>query len=173
MKKKSILLLILLLALLTIIIPFVISVNKFIDKFNEMGKLSGIENAHKLKSSKLILKNVRTFQNDTIEFKKVIVINFWATWCKPCIEEQISLEQLANNVTIIQLSFDSIENQRKVINSNKWTIPAYALSDTSFFKKPTIFPTTLILKDSTIIRRIYGQQNWTDSSFTNYFNTIK
>ena len=149
------------------------SVNRIIDKFNEMGNLPNPDSAYKLKSSKLILKNVRTSQYDTVTLYKLTVINFWASWCKPCIQEQTSLEKLSHKIRIIQLSFDTIENQRKVINSNHWTIPAYALNDTFFFKQPAILPMTLILQDSTVIKQIYGQQNWADTLLIKYFETVK
>ncbi|WP_318309904.1 TlpA family protein disulfide reductase [Flagellimonas crocea] len=42
---------------------------------------------------------------------KTYVINFWATWCKPCIEEmpyfeRVNAEQKSNNVEVILVSLD-------------------------------------------------------------------
>ncbi|WP_222983596.1 TlpA family protein disulfide reductase [Flagellimonas meishanensis] len=45
------------------------------------------------------------------EDDKTYIINFWATWCKPCIEEmphfeRINAEQQENNVEVILVSLD-------------------------------------------------------------------
>lgn len=60
------------------------------------------------------------------DFKgKVLVVNFWATWCAPCIEELPSLARLsaalkAENVEVLALSVDRLENEkiRKFLDAN-------------------------------------------------------
>ena len=50
---------------------------------------------------------------------KVIILNFWATWCLPCIDELPSLNKLAkklnqNKIKIIAVSMDR-GNEKKLI----------------------------------------------------------
>jgi len=44
-----------------------------------------------------------------------LVINYWAEWCKPCIDEVPELnrfhEQMNNSVSIVSISFDKVSNQ--------------------------------------------------------------
>src|SRR5512146_545350 len=53
------------------------------------------------------------------EFKgQVVVLNFWATWCPPCVMETPSLEKFAtemksDGVTVLGVSVDENENQLK------------------------------------------------------------
>lgn len=48
---------------------------------------------------------------------KVKVINFWATWCKPCIQELPEFEKLNSdnqNVEVYLVSMDFVEDMEKV-----------------------------------------------------------
>jgi len=51
---------------------------------------------------------------------KVQVINFWATWCKPCVEELPAFEKLqsqyGDDVEVILISLDDEENLEKLVN---------------------------------------------------------
>ena len=64
--------------------------------------------------------NFININNETIDLKKfensLVIINFWATWCAPCIEEMPSLNRLQankdfNNLKIIPINVgrDNIE----------------------------------------------------------------
>jgi thiol-disulfide isomerase/thioredoxin len=161
--------------IILVITLFSISVGKFINKFNELGKIDVQDTIKQINKSKLILKNVRTQKIDTIKLKNISIINFWASWCKPCIKEQPSLELLSSNyrkISFYQLSFDSIGKQQKIIEKNNWKLPAYLLEDTLTFNLPIILPTTYIMRDSIILKKIYGSTNWQDTSITNFIETL-
>jgi len=77
-----------------------------------------------IKLEKINFKNIN---NETINLKKfknsLIIINFWATWCAPCIEEMPSLNRLQANSNFDNLQIIPInvgrDNIEKSINFYK------------------------------------------------------
>ena len=60
----------------------------------------------------VLIKNAKTYENvifkdinqndiDLDDFKgKLLILNFWATWCVPCKEEMPSLDELQSNTKL-------------------------------------------------------------------------
>lgn len=68
---------------------------------------------------------LNTWQN------KVIVLNFWATWCPPCREEMPELSKMQDqyknqNLVIIGLSTDDLETTKTFIQTNPVSYPVLA-----------------------------------------------
>ena len=60
-------------------------------------------------TSQEILKEVRSYKGD-----KAVLVNVWATWCKPCIEEFpmiVDLEKSEKKLKVIFISADFLENK--------------------------------------------------------------
>jgi len=83
--------------------------------------------------------NSNDFDNDG----KPIVISFWATWCKPCIEELNTIAALYDEwveetgVKLIAVSIDDSRNSKRVApftKSKKWKFEVY-LDENSDFKR--------------------------------------
>jgi thioredoxin 1 len=51
-----------------------------------------------------------SFQNDVLNSKKPVVVDFWAEWCSPCKMIAPALDELANElgdkITIVKLNID-------------------------------------------------------------------
>lgn len=52
--------------------------------------------------------------------EKIQVINFWATWCKPCVDELPAFEKLkatyGDQIDVILISLDDVENLETKVN---------------------------------------------------------
>ncbi len=111
---------------------------------------------------------------------KPVVLNFWATWCPPCVEEMPSLvelqKKLGDKVIILAVSEDEDENAVKqfvrdhnvdllVVRDSKQS--ANALYGT--FK----FPETYVIdKDGVIRRKFIGAADWTNPEIVAYLNKL-
>jgi peroxiredoxin len=61
---------------------------------------------------------------------KTLVVNFWATWCNPCVEEMPELSALQNtlsqkNIQIIGIGIDSTANITEFSSKHKIAYPLY------------------------------------------------
>lgn len=61
---------------------------------------------------------------------KVLAVNFWATWCPPCLEEipefsRISLEYAAKGVQFVGIGIDTAENVRDFKSRHEVSYPLF------------------------------------------------
>ncbi len=104
------------------------------------------------------------------EFRgQVLLINFWATWCPPCIEELPSLNALAQTLKgtrIVFLTFsadDSWTPVRDLLSRQDYRLPVYDDFQRGLAKQFGTFkyPETYIADKSGIVRlKVIGGANW-------------
>lgn len=103
--------------------------------------------------------------------QRVVVVNFWATWCPPCVEETPSLEKFASEmrnegVTVIGISVDRDEAAlAKFAADYHLTFPIARDPDQAVASRfgTFKFPETYILdRQGKVAEKIIGATDWQD-----------
>jgi thiol-disulfide isomerase/thioredoxin len=68
---------------------------------------------------------------------KLTIVNFWATWCGPCIKEIPHFEKLDRNdeIKVLLVSLDFLEEKEKLIrlvDKKKWESEVLLLDETDY-----------------------------------------
>ena len=139
----------------------------------------------------VIHKNPKTLENIIFLDKKdhkinvsnfignLIILNFWATWCKPCKEEMSSLDRLQVNSKLANLKVFAInigkENKIKTDNFfedlNIKNFDSYFDSPVTLAKKFSLrgVPTSILIdKDGQEFARIIGSINFDSNNFIDW-----
>lgn len=105
---------------------------------------------------------------------KVVLINFWATWCPPCLAEIPSLDKLykdfQGNSRIIFLSVDvdgNLKSSEKFLKKRKYSLPVYQLNSAlPKDLRTTSIPTTIIIdKAGKLVNKHVGGMNFGSAKF--------
>ncbi len=116
------------------------------------------------------LQDVKENSYELIDYRgKVVVLNFWATWCPPCVKEIPSLGRLQKAFSkneLVVLSVDVGENKKEVekfLNRIPADFPVLLDPDGSTVKqwKIAAFPTTFVIDPKGEIKLSYfGGLEW-------------
>jgi thiol-disulfide isomerase/thioredoxin len=107
---------------------------------------------------------------------KVLVLNFWATWCAPCIQEIPSLNQFSKEfapqgVVVLAVNIDQNEQKyRKFLQRIPVSFEAAydAKADLSAEYGTFLVPETYIIKDGRVMRKYAEAVDWTNPDVTQY-----
>ena len=108
---------------------------------------------------------------------KVVVLNFWATWCAPCIEEIPSLNELQQQCALLVLGVDVGEDEsgyRQFLDDTGSTSLPFAMrsSIAMHFTEPRPPETYVIDRNGQIRRKFIGPQDWTSPEIVNYLSHL-
>ncbi len=101
---------------------------------------------------------------------KVVVLNFWATWCPPCREEMPSMEKLFRDFKdkgLVMLAVNVDENGKQAVNKflqrTPYTFPIVLDKDSvaqnvyGVFRFPESF---IIDRNGVVVEKIIGGRDW-------------
>ena len=110
---------------------------------------------------------------------KVVVLNFWATWCAPCIDELPSLQELQKARPDIQVLAVSIDDDPDAYAKflKQYDINLLSVRDGSQganLKYGSIrVPETFVLDRGGVVKRKFiGPQQWTNPEILGYLQKI-
>lgn len=120
---------------------------------------------------------------------RIVVLNFWATWCPPCIEEMPSLAQLqkkleGRGVTVVAVSLDDNADDyhrflkdhnidlltvRESGQKTPTGVIAPVSSEYGTFKVPETY---IIDRQGTIRRKFIGPVDWSQAEIIEYLTRL-
>lgn len=112
---------------------------------------------------------------------KVVVLNFYAYWCPPCVEETPSLialqkEIAPKNATVLGISSDYDEQSyAHFVQTSGIDFPTYFDGSRKISAEygTYVYPETYIIgRDGRIVRKLVGEQDWMSPEMTAYFNSL-
>ena len=139
----------------------------------------------------VLIKNPKLYENvifmdknqkniNLEDFKgKLVILNFWATWCAPCREEMPSLDDLQSNTKLDNLKIFPINIGREKISKSEFffkelnikNLDIYIDAPVTLAKKFALrgVPTTILInKEGKEFARIIGSINFNDLEFINW-----
>src|SRR5437588_919854 len=112
---------------------------------------------------------------------RVVVLNFWATWCPPCVEEMPSLVQMqqrmgAKGVTVLAVSVDVDESAyQRFLKNHKIELLTVRDPDqkSNNLYGTSKFPESYIIDRSGVVRRkFFGAVDWTQPEIVDFLSKL-
>jgi len=112
---------------------------------------------------------------------QVVLLNFWASWCPPCVEETPALNQLQKQIqarggTILGVSVDEDPAAYdKFLRQYNVDFPTFRDPSKSIpvAYGTTMYPDTYVIRrDGRIDRKFIGPQDWTSPTMLSYLDSL-
>ena len=112
---------------------------------------------------------------------QVVIVDFWASWCPPCVDEAPSLNSLQawltpRGGTVLGVSADedssAYENFLKMYQVSFPTFRDPSKKIQTEYGTSMIPETYVIDRNGKIDRKVVGAQDWTSPTMTAYLNSV-
>jgi peroxiredoxin len=113
---------------------------------------------------------------------KVVLVNIWATWCRPCVDEMPSMEKLYQElrnkdfeILAISIDSDGAEVVASFMQEYKLTFPALIDSEGSIKESygVTGVPESFIIdQHGILVKKIIGAADWASSDAILFFRNL-
>ena len=142
----------------------------------------------------ILKKNLKTYKNvifkdvnqkdvNLVDYEgKLLILNFWATWCAPCKEEMPSLDNLQSNTDLNNLKIFPINIGRENLIKSKHFFKDLNIKNLDIYFDPPItlakkfslrgIPTTIFFnKENQEFARIIGSVDFNSKEFINWLKS--
>lgn len=110
----------------------------------------------------------------------ILVLNFWATWCAPCLVEMPSMASLytqlsPDGLTMVALSTEDSEVMQKFFEKKSYPFDVWLDSDSVFVERFQVqqIPTTLVIDhQGRLITRQLGARQWDSPEMIERFRQL-
>jgi cytochrome c biogenesis protein CcmG/thiol:disulfide interchange protein DsbE len=114
--------------------------------------------------------------------RQVVLVNIWATWCPPCVDEMPSMEKLYQelkdeNFAILAVSIDTVETKAVApfMKKNNLSFPALMDPDgtiKTLYQITGVPESFIINQQGILVEKIVGPRNWAAPEVVRYFRNL-
>ncbi len=111
---------------------------------------------------------------------KLLVLNFWATWCAPCVQEIPSLNQFQQKysdkgVVVVAISVDKNPEKYKAFLGRiplAFSTARDPNADISAQYGTFQYPETYLIKDGRVVRKYGNAEDWNNEAITHFVESL-
>lgn len=112
---------------------------------------------------------------------KVVFVNFWATWCPPCVAEMPDIHNLYEEINSEDIEFvlisldDDFQKAKKFVDRKEFDFPIYQLASPlpSVYESSAIPTTYVISPQGEIVVSKSGMAKYNTEKFKNFLQRLK
>lgn len=114
---------------------------------------------------------------------KIVIVNFWATWCQPCMKEMPSLDRLAARLPSESFAVVAVNEDRGGVAVAKPVLERIGVRGLAFYADPgghlsrdlgvRGFPTTVLIgRDGNLLGNHEGEVDWDQKGQISYLLSL-
>lgn len=97
---------------------------------------------------------------------KVLLVNVWATWCKPCTQEMPSMDKLqqqhTDKLALFTVSDEAVEKLKEFRNRHNYSFSFLKANTPLAEQSLTVYPMTYLLASNGEVEAVFlGNLDWT------------